>query len=337
MMKRRDALKEYLIPITSEFSAENSIPRPRPQVASGALQSMNEAISGFTQEAHELRKVLARGETIIEIDPSDIDSSFVKDRLDDFTGEDFDALVESIRESGQILPVLVRPYPEKSGRYQLAFGHRRVAALRHLGRKVKAFVRELTDDELVIAQGNENLERKDLSFIEKALFAFRLEELGMSRAVIMSTFGTSSKGVLSEMITLARKLPIELIEVIGSAPGVGRPRWDALAEQLATAGSRDWKQVVASADFKKLTSPGRFDAIFDALREKPFRKPKATLDPAPWAPKDKSVSVTVKSTAKKSVVTYEAKDGPSFAAYITGQLDDLYVAFRESEKTSTGV
>lgn len=295
---------------------------------------MNEAISGFTQEANELRKAMARGETIIEIDPSDIDSSFVKDRLDDFSGEDFDALVQSIRENGQILPVLVRPYPEKSGRYQLAFGHRRVAALRHLGGKVKAFIREMTDDELVIAQGNENLERKDLSFIEKALFALRLEELGMSRAVIMSTFGTNSKGVLSEMIALARKLPVELIEAIGSAPGVGRPRWDSLAEQLATADDVAWKQAVTSANFKKLTSPERFEDIFDALRERRPRDPKPTRNPARWAPKDKLVCVTLKATAKKAVVVYEAKDGPGFAIYIAERLDDLYEAFRKSEKTT---
>ena len=38
--------------------------------------------------------------------------------------------------------------------------------------------------------------KRCFEIIEKALFAFRLEELGMSRAVIMSTFGTSSKGGL---------------------------------------------------------------------------------------------------------------------------------------------
>jgi len=298
---------------------------------------MNEAISGFTQEANELRKAMARGETIIEIDPSDIDSSFVKDRLDDFSGEDFDVLVQSIRENGQILPVLVRPSPEKSGRYQLAFGHRRVAALRQLGGKVKAFVRELSDDELVIAQGNENLERKDLSFIERALFAFRLEELGMSRAVIMSTFGTSSKGVLSEMIALARRLPIELIEAIGSAPGVGRPRWDALAQQLATASDAAWKQAISSAHFEKLTSLDRFEAISVALLDRSPPDPKPASELARWSPNDKLVSVTVKATAKKATVIYGAKDGPSFATYIANRLDDLYEAFRKSEKTSTGV
>ncbi len=115
--------------------------------------------------------------------------------------------------------MLVRPNPDQSGRYQLAYGHRRVAALKQLGVKVKSFIRDLSDDELIIAQGNENLERKDL-FIEKALFARRLEERGTTRAVIMATFGTSSRGVLSEMIALARKLPEELIQAIGAAPGI---------------------------------------------------------------------------------------------------------------------
>ena len=337
MTKRRDALKEYLAPIKPGFSTENPAPRPRPQVSSGALQSINEAISGFTQEANELRQAMARGETIVEIDPADIDSSFVKDRLDDFSGEDFAALVQSIRENGQILPVLVRPYPEKDGRYQLAFGHRRVAALGLLGKSVKAFVRELTDDELVIAQGNENLERKDLSFIEKALFAFRLEERGMSRAVIMSTFGTSSKGVLSEMIALARKLPIELIEAVGSAPGVGRPRWDALTEHLSTANDATWQRIVASPNFKKLTSPERFEAIFETLKGRETPAAKLHPDSSQWAPKDKLVSVTVKATAKKAVVVYEAKDGPTFATYIANRLDDLYEDFRKAEKPQTGV
>lgn len=337
MTKRRDALKEYLAPITPGFSTENPAPRPRPQVSSGALQSINEAISGFTQEANELRQAMARGETIVEIDPSDIDSSFVKDRLDDFSGEDFAALVQSIRENGQILPVLVRPHPEKDGRYQLAFGHRRLAALGLLGKRVKAFVRELTDDELVIAQGNENLERKDLSFIEKALFAFRLEELGMSRAVIMSTFGTSSKGVLSEMIALARKLPIELIEAVGSAPGVGRPRWDALAEHHSIANDATWKQIIALPNFKKLASPERFEAIFEALKGREAPAAKLNQDSSHWVPKDKLVSVTVKATAKKAVVVYEAKDGPTFATYIANRLDDLYEDFRKAEKPQTGV
>ena len=53
----------------------------------------------------------------------------------------------------------------KEGFYQVAYGHRRVRATAILGIKVRAIVRDLTDAELVIAQGQENNARQDLSFI----------------------------------------------------------------------------------------------------------------------------------------------------------------------------
>ncbi len=331
MTKRREALKDFLEPITSsEFSAENQQPqRQRPQMASGALQSMNDAISGLSREAEDLRKALAEGSTIVEIDPGHIESSFVKDRLDDYDGEEFDGLVESIRENGQAIPVLVRPHPEQDGKYQLAFGHRRVAALRTLGLKVKALVREMSDEALVIAQGNENLERKDLSFIERALFALRLEERGMPRSVIMATFGTSSKGVLSEMLGLARRLPISLVEEIGPAPGIGRPRWAALADLLEAQPVAVWKSAVGSSGFKKLASADRFETVFKALQSKPAGKGTVA---APWVPADRSFSVNTKQGEKALMMTFKSKDGKSFGEWISSNLDSLYEAFRKSEK-----
>ncbi len=328
MTKRREALKDFLAPITSsEFSAENSRPqRQRPQVTSGALQSMNDAISDISKETAELRKALSEGLAIIEIEPDLIDSSFVKDRLDDYEGEEFDGLVESIRENGQVNPVLVRPHIDREGRYQLAFGHRRVAASRRLGLKVKAFVREMSDEQLVVAQGNENLERKNLSFIERALFALRLEERGMSRAVIMSTFGTSSKGVLSEMIGLARRLPISLVEAIGPAPGVGRPKWVALADLLEAKPTTDWKSTVEDAGFRKLASAERFDAVLNALKQKPDRNGPVSR---PWVPEDKSVSVSAKESEKALTMTFKSKDGKPFGEWIMENLDSLYEAFRK--------
>ncbi|RFB76724.1 plasmid partitioning protein RepB [Methylovirgula sp. 4M-Z18] len=336
MTKRRDALRELLTPIKSGFSAENSAPRPRPYAASGALQSVNDAIAGLTSEADELRQALASGEKIVELDPREIDASFVRDRLGGFDGPEFEALVESIRESGQILPVMVRPHPKAAGRFQLAFGHRRVAAVKLLGRKVKALVRELTDDELVVAQGNENIERQDLSFIEKAMFASRLEDIGISRTVIMATFGTNSKGVLSEMISLIRKLPVELIEAIGAAPGIGRPRWDVLAAQVALTGHAAWKAVVEAAGFAGLSSVERFEKVCSELREGQSPKRPTIEGGIPWTAIDRSVTVTVKATAKKAVVTYEAKEGLNFANYVAGRLDALFEDFQKSRETSRG-
>ena len=54
---------------------------------------------------------------------------------------------------------------------------------------VRAVVRTLSDAELVIAQGKENNERRDLSFIERALFAAHLEHRKFERPTSSSTGG----------------------------------------------------------------------------------------------------------------------------------------------------
>lgn len=326
MTKRRDALKDYLSPIvTTEFSAENQIQKPRPKVASGALLSMNEALSGITAEAEELRKALESGSTIVELDPASIDSSFIRDRLDDYEGEAFDGLVASIAEHGQAIPVLVRPHPSQPGKYQLAFGHRRVAALRSLNRPVKAIVRPMTDEELVIAQGTENLERKDLSFIERAMFAFRLEERGMPRSVIMAAFGTSSKGVLSEMISLARRLPDSLVQAIGPAPKVGRPRWLALADLVDNSGDERWRTAIENPRFRSLSSDERFEAVHRTLSLKPRSAEAAKT----WMPQDRTVSVRRTVSDKAITMSFSAQDGKRFGEWISTNLESLYETFRK--------
>lgn len=328
MNKRRDALRDFLTPITSnhEFSTENT-PK-RPQVSSGALQSMNDAITGLSNEADELRKALSDGQSIVELDANLIDASFIKDRLDDYTGADFDALLTSIQENGQAVPVLVRPNPEHTGRYQLAYGHRRVAALKQLGLKVKTFIRNLSDDELIIAQGNENLERKDLTFIEKALFARRLEDRGTARTVILATFGTSSKGVLSEMIALVRKLPEELINAIGAAPGVGRPKWDSVATLLAEKPNA-LDTFLKSEAFLKLNSTERFDAIFAMLKQ--AQKGTAGNAVQGWESNDSQLRVVAKSKPKVFAVEFSNTEGKAFGKWISHNMDRLYEEYKGSK------
>ena len=49
--------------------------------------------------------------------------------------------------------------PQQEGRYQIAYGHRRLRAAIELGRPVRAIVKPLTDEQLVVAQGQENSAR----------------------------------------------------------------------------------------------------------------------------------------------------------------------------------
>ena len=102
----------------------------------------------------------------LEIDVSQIDNNPFQPRRR-FNETEIAALAESIREHAQLQPILVRRVGQ---RYQLISGERRLRATIHAGlTKIRAEVRE-ADDRLVAELAIvENLQRKDLDPIEKAL------------------------------------------------------------------------------------------------------------------------------------------------------------------------
>ena len=82
-------------------------------------------------------------------------------------------MIESIRKVGAITPALARPLP--GGGYELISGHRRLAACQVLGvETMPVIVRELSDDEAVIAMVDANLQRETILPSEKA-FAYKMK------------------------------------------------------------------------------------------------------------------------------------------------------------------
>lgn len=87
--------------------------------------------------------------------------------------EDMAKIVESIDKVGTITPLLARPLPD--GGYELISGHRRLEACRKLGlENIPVIVREMTDDEAVIAMVDANLQREHILPSEKA-FAYKMK------------------------------------------------------------------------------------------------------------------------------------------------------------------
>ena len=87
--------------------------------------------------------------------------------------------VESVRENGILVPIMVRNRPE--GGYEVISGHRRRHAAEIVGLKmVPVIVRDLTDDEAVIAMVDANLQREEILPSEKA-FAFKMKLQAVSR------------------------------------------------------------------------------------------------------------------------------------------------------------
>ena len=93
--------------------------------------------------------------------------------------EEMQRMIESIRKVGAITPALARPLPD--GGYELISGHRRLAACQVLGvETMPVIVRELSDDEAVIAMVDANLQRETILPSEKA-FAYKMKLEAMSR------------------------------------------------------------------------------------------------------------------------------------------------------------
>ena len=87
--------------------------------------------------------------------------------------EKMDELVESIKESGVLTPVLVRPDDE--GTYEMISGHRRLHAAKRAGlRKIPAIIKEMTNDDATIAMVNANMQREEILPSERA-FAFKMK------------------------------------------------------------------------------------------------------------------------------------------------------------------
>lgn len=86
--------------------------------------------------------------------------------------EEMEQLKESIRESGVLVPALARPI---EGGYELISGHRRMDACSLLGMEsMPVIVRDLTDEEAVIAMVDSNLQREHILPSEKA-FAYKMK------------------------------------------------------------------------------------------------------------------------------------------------------------------
>ena len=323
MSRRIDAIRSLMAAAQPDsLSADNE--RSRPRVSSGSVRSVKASLTDTERENEELRTKLATGVQVIEIEPNLIDSSPVIDRFAEQDDSSFAALKASIAQRGQEVPILLRDHPSVPGRFQTAYGHRRVRAARELGRSVKAVVRPLTDEDLIIAQGIENSSREDLSFIERAVFAAKLEDVGHDRAVVQEALSID-RAEASKLITVARSVPGDLIELIGRAPKVGRGRWQAMAEALKDADAIQRARAASrEAGFDRSPTEVRFIAIFEAAIRVAGESERALRGKAITAANGQLIA-RVQQSARDLKLVLSRDDG--FGAYLVDQLPDLFEAY----------
>lgn len=146
--------------------------------------------------------------------------------------EKMEDLINSIKENGVITPVLIRP--TEKNHYEMISGHRRMYAARKAGlATIPAIVREMSDDEAVIAMVDANIQREELLPSEKA-FAYKMKleamkhqggrtditsgqngqklERTVSRDVLAEQVGESSKQI-QRYIRITELIP-ELLDMV---------------------------------------------------------------------------------------------------------------------------
>ena len=93
--------------------------------------------------------------------------------------ESMDELVDSIKQSGVLTPVIARPH--KDGGYEILSGHRRVKACELAGMtEIPVVVKNLDDDTATILLVDSNLQREHILPSEKA-FAYQMKLEAMKR------------------------------------------------------------------------------------------------------------------------------------------------------------
>lgn len=306
---------------------------------SGAVRAMGLSLDATKTGPRDIR----------DLDPAAIDPAPIADRLGLGVETDdpgFDELRRSIATQGQQVPVLVRPHADATaragGRFQAAYGHRRIAAARLEGIKVKAIVREMEDAELILAQGQENSGRRDLSFAERAFFARSLMDHGHDRATAQAALGVHP-AEMTRLLQLADRMPRRVAQAIGPAPRVGRPRWMALTEHW-TARSPEHEtllnELMASDGFTTLDSDVRFARVFALFDAEP---PKTVKQPAGLTARRGKKAIARLAMDGTPDRRDLGRNGPSlalavdlpagFAEHLTRALPDLLKAF-EADRTS---
>ncbi len=328
-MSRRTILSGIFEQSVQELAAANLDQETDHRGPAGPVRTMALSLGRMEDEAKALQEALQSGQHVQELDPELIDSSFVRDRIDEIDFSKDDPFLQSIAENGQEVPILVRPHPEKDGRFQVAYGHRRVKAASVLGIKVRAIVREIDDSALVVAQGIENSGRENLSYIERAVFAFSLEGRGFSRSLIMQALSTD-KTELSKLISVASAVPADIIQAIGSARGIGRRRWLDFAAAYSASKYKGLIKLVSSAGFQDLHSDARFEAALVSLTAK--RESRAPSEE--WKPKrGGDVAGTIRAREKSFAIALTAADAASFGRFLSERLDELYDEFVKTKET----
>lgn len=118
---------------------------------------------------------------------------------------DLDELEASIRQHGLVQPIVVTEHPLDDGKYLILAGHRRTTAARRIGlERIPAIIRhdtEASDDQIALMLV-ENMQRANLTAVEKARAMQKLIDRGMNQSDVARRLGITPTSVNTYVMLL---------------------------------------------------------------------------------------------------------------------------------------
>jgi ParB family transcriptional regulator, chromosome partitioning protein len=182
---------------------------------------------------------------LIELDPATLLPNPYQVRTISPSDPTLDELVESVRKNGLIEPPIVR---QTLDGYQIATGHRRVAACIRAGLKeIRCILRDYNDEQMAVAGMEENLKRKSFNPIEEARgYANLRDYFHYTEEKNAATFQTTRDHVAQSLRLLKFQQPIQDLVAQGQlAP--------SHAEAIAMAPTQSQLELAQTVVNKKLS------------------------------------------------------------------------------------
>ena len=232
-----------------------------------------------------------------------------------FAEPDLEDLAASVKQHGIVQPVVVRPAPGQSGRYEIIAGERRWRAAQRAGLvKVPVIVREVDDRTSLELAIVENVQRSDLNPVEEALgYQQLIDEHDYAQNDLAQIIGKSRSHVANTLRLL--KLPQGVRDlIVNGSLSAGHAR------TLVTATDPN---VLAQKIIRDGLSVRQAEALAQAKLETKSLKPSRVIDEKDADTRALEQLLT-DVTGLKVVIAHREQGGEVRIAYKSlEQLDDL--------------